>query len=889
MGLLPRTRHALPGYGWAVYLSVTGLVGLAYLLLKGTYLHSGPVFNLIGLSSIVAILATVRSSRARMSWLLIAAGLTTFVAGDVLSYNYTRFFGTTLPFPSVADAVYLATGPLLIAGLLSLVRKRNPAHDRAALIDVLILTLSAGALSWTFLIAPYARDSTLSVPTKLTSIAYPLLDLAITACIARLALGQGRRSPALGLLTTGVLCLLATDSIYGWKLLHGGYTTGGLLDGGWIAFYALVGAAALHPRSRALVEKAPDTQFRLTRQRTAGLACCALITPAGTAIASMRSTPELDVVLLATCSGIVFLLVFARLLDLGRRYEAGLHRVTVLAEAGVRLAAARTGSEVDEVAAAAGSAMLADAQKADESVDADALEGMRALASAAALASEKIEMAEQLQRQRAEARLQTLVEHSSDAILVVDTNGRIDYASPSTMRMLGEQHGLAHRPFADLVAEKDRPRIAQLLLRDDGLGSTQTLEFALRSAGGEVEVEAACTNLLGNQDIGGIVFNIRDVSERKRFERELTHRAFHDELTGLANRALFQDRVAHALERVQRGSSIAVLFVDIDDFKTVNDTLGHKVGDRLIRTVADRITHSARDIDTAARLGGDDFAVLIEDDGDIDPVQIAKRILKTIRAPISVDGNEFRVTASIGIARANAGDVVSVDDLLAQRRPCHVLRQGQRQGHVSRSSNRTCTSALLSRLEAKRELQTRDRARRVRALLPTDRRPLDRSARLARGADPLEASDPRPRARPINSSPSQRRQGRSSPSASGCSTEACTEAAKLQSLAGMTAPTISVNISGRQLQDSELVADVLKALRQADLAPERLVLEITETVMITNVDLALSRLHKLSRHGVKLAVDDFGSGYSSLNYIRRFPIDILKIDRAFIADLAESS
>lgn len=184
------------------------------------------------------------------------------------------------------------------------------------------------------------------------------MDLGIAACVARLALGHGRRSPSLAFLTAGVICLLGTDSIYGWKLLHGGYTTGGLLDGGWIAFYLLMGAAALHPSSSALVERAADTQFRLTRRRIASLACCAIITPMGLAIAGLRSSPGIDVSLLAACSGFVFLLVFMRFLDLGNRYEAGLRRAAVLAEASVRLVAARTGAEIDEVASVARRAML---------------------------------------------------------------------------------------------------------------------------------------------------------------------------------------------------------------------------------------------------------------------------------------------------------------------------------------------------------------------------------------------------------------------------------------------------------------------------------------------------------------------------------------------------
>ena len=195
-----------------------------------------------------------------------------------------------------------------------------------------------------------------------------------------------------------------------------------------------------------------------------------------------------------------------------------------------------------------------------------------------------------------------------------------------------------------------------MLLGGSADGSTQTLEFTLASVLGDLEVEAACTNLLANEDIHGIVFNIRDISERKQFERELAHHAFHDELTGLANRVLFQDRVAHALERVRRGSSIAVLFVDLDDFKTVNDTLGHHVGDQLIQTIAERIANNTRSIDTAARLGGDEFAVLIDEDGDVDHVKVAERLLESIGGPIVIEGNELTVTASVGIERAGAGD-----------------------------------------------------------------------------------------------------------------------------------------------------------------------------------------------------------------------------------------
>ena len=389
---------------------MTALAAL-YLFLEGTPFNSGPVFNVLGLSSVVAIVAAIGMHRAaRLPWALIAAGLTTFVAGDVLAYNYQRFFGHELPFPSIADGFYLATGPLEIAGLVLLIRRRNPAHDRATLIDALIVSMSAGALSWTFLIAPYADDATLSLPTKLTSVAYPFVDLALAACVARLALGHGRRSPALAFLTVGVLCLLGTDSIYGWVLLHGGYTTGGLLDAGWIAFYLLIGAAALHPSAQALVEPARDTQFRLTRWRIAGLASCAMVTPIVLIVEGTGSRPR-DVALLALCSAAVFLLVFVRLLDLGKRHRAGLRRATVLAEAGSGLVEARTVEEVEAVASRARTALLgSDGDVVSAAVDADTMAGLRTLANVVALAGDGIELADQLRRQTAEEAEQVLGE-----------------------------------------------------------------------------------------------------------------------------------------------------------------------------------------------------------------------------------------------------------------------------------------------------------------------------------------------------------------------------------------------------------------------------------------------------------------------------------------------
>ena len=268
---------------------------------------------------------------SKTAWYLIALGMALFVTGDVLAYNYERLFGRPLPFPSIADVFYLGVFPAIIAGFLLLIRRRNRGGDRSSLIDSMIIGTGVGLLSWVFLMAPYAHAD-LSVPSALTSLAYPLADLLLLSVAVRLAFSGVNKSRSCYLTVIAIGVLFATDTTYGWLQLHGGYQTGGLLDGGWIAFYLLLGAAALHP-SMAVTEGAA-APTRLTRPRLVVLALATFVAPVTGLLAQTKGS---DRVVTAAASIVLFSLVLLRMVDVVQRHEAGAAREHALEKTAARL------------------------------------------------------------------------------------------------------------------------------------------------------------------------------------------------------------------------------------------------------------------------------------------------------------------------------------------------------------------------------------------------------------------------------------------------------------------------------------------------------------------------------------------------------------------------
>jgi len=489
-----------------------------------------------------------------------------------------------------------------------------------------------------------------------------------------------------------------------------------------------------------------------------------------------------------------------------------------------------------------------------------------------------------------EARFRSLVQHSSDVIMVTRPNGTMRFVSPSASRVFGyEPAALLGRPLATLLHPADRDRATQLFAEVvAGPGVIGPVEWRFRQADGSwLHAEILATNLLGDPTVRGIVLNTRDVSERKRLEEQLTHQAFHDPLTGLANRALFRDRVSHALALAQRqGHPITVLFLDLDDFKRVNDSLGHAEGDRLLIAAAERFESCARAADTVSRLGGDEFAILIEHVAGSDGrPELLQRLEEAMTYPFALSGNQVQVSASIGVATASPGD--TADDLL--RNADVAMYAAKRRG---KGRSETYELRMYADVRERLEMEAA-----LRTALETNQLSLHFQPIVSLktgalyGVEALVRWDHPTRGHLLPQSfiTLAEETGLIVPLGAWVLTEACRQVQEWRALFPETPLCVSVNISGRQLQGGGVTCALREALATTGASADGVVLEITESVLMQQTDTVQERLWELKSLGVRLAIDDFGTGYSSLSYLQRFPIDILKIAKPFVDDVGSGT
>lgn len=487
-----------------------------------------------------------------------------------------------------------------------------------------------------------------------------------------------------------------------------------------------------------------------------------------------------------------------------------------------------------------------------------------------------------------EERTRGIIETAGDAFVGTDDGGRVtDWNRQAELIFGWGREEVRGKPVADVIIPDElRSPHRKALHRfvETGkpsiLGRRLELE-ALARDGRRFPVELTVWATRVGRTYGFSAF-IHDISDRKRLEAELTHQALHDPLTGQANRTLFLDRMAHALARGERnGDPTTVLFLDLDGFKTVNDSLGHTAGDRLLSAVADRLNDCVRPSDTIARLGGDEFALLLEETGIEGGTRVARRITDTLSSPFLVEGRQVAARASIGIATGHPGQRTA-DELLrnADLAMYQAKRLGKGRYAVFEASMH---AAALDRLELEADL-----ARAIPAgEMVVHYQPIVRldDASLAGVEALVRWNRPgRGLVSPLQFIPVAEESELIVKIGQQVLEDACHQARAWCADRHPPSPfRLSVNLSARQFGDPGLVADVEGALARSGFDPTWLVLEITESILMEQSDSAMRTIAALKSLGLRLAIDDFGTGYSSLSYLRRFPVDVLKIDKTFVA------
>jgi len=487
-----------------------------------------------------------------------------------------------------------------------------------------------------------------------------------------------------------------------------------------------------------------------------------------------------------------------------------------------------------------------------------------------------------------EERFRALLLNSSDVITVLSEEGRVIYASPSVEHLLGyPAEKVLEMDVFELVPPEDLERAASILLdlleRDD---VSEPIEMRARHADGTYRwLEAMAKNMLDDPNIGGIVVNVRDVTERKRAQDELARQALSDGLTGLANRALLLERVAAALAHSERtGRLTAVLFLDIDHFKLVNDSLGHAVGDQLLIMVADRLRPFLRAGDTAARLGGDEFVLCCEDlDSYNQAADIADRLADVLGEPIVLDGQDMSVTVSVGITCA-CDETRTPEDLLrdADVAMYRAKERGRARSEVFLPSmGMRARERLEQQLDVRRALTAGQFRMTYQPVIRLSNNALAGAEALVRWAHPRRGL-----VLPGEFIPAAEETGLIEPLGTWVLAQAVAEAAAWNRESPMPLG-VSVNISARQIAGGQLPTLIGAALEVNGLDPRRLCVEITESVLVEEPEEVESMLKDVAHLGVRIAIDDFGTGYSSLAYLKRFPVEIVKIDQSFIVGIEE--
>ncbi|MFE3036849.1 putative bifunctional diguanylate cyclase/phosphodiesterase [Streptomyces canus] len=797
--------------------------------------------------------------RFRPAWLLFGLSSTMASLGNLIWGWYEVVLGRDVPDPSYADLFFLCFAPPAIVGLLVLAKRPVTKAGWVCLgLDAWLIGGSLLTLSWSLALAQAAKSEGPSVAHTALSLAYPLLDIALVSMVLALhfrrsAVNRTAVNTAIGALALTVMC----DALFTSPLLHNSYRSGQLLDAGWFAGSLLLAyapwAAPRRPEgeprrpaghTRVVREHLPRQRFGIQHHPSAQGAQGGdhgrypATRPITGSLAAL--TPYLAA---AVCTlGILYNVLSGRSVD----------RVVLL-----------TGGTVVLALVMRQGIMLLD----------------------------NITLTQELAQK--ENHFRSLVQGSSDVIMIAAPNGILRYVSPAAAGVYGrpaeelvgtELAGLIHPEDLGCVVHEVRRFLAVNPLEEP----TTRIECRFRSGdGGWLNVESTV-----NRHQGGLIFNSRDVTERVRLQAQLQHNAEHDPLTDLPNRALFTRRVQQALSgRRSSDRGTAVLFIDLDGFKAVNDTIGHQAGDELLVQAARRLQDAVRYGDTAARLGGDEFAALIVGDGTRDRtaresniLELADRLRVTLSQPYLIDGNDVRVAASIGVAFSEpglgAGEILRNADLAMYR-----AKAGGK-GRVE-----LYAPQMQQDVVRKAELATRLRAAlhdgefallHQPVVCLEDGRITSVSAQARWRSSQGVLFTPAEFLRVAEDSDRTQELGR-------WILEEAVEKAAERTAAGLTVP-VAVRMSAQRLLDRSLPLGSVEALLTRHGLPSgSLVIELSDADPRVSLDELERRLTAIRRVGVRIALDGFGSGYAAITALRKLPVDVLKLDRSLVEGVVESA
>ncbi|MFC7275375.1 putative bifunctional diguanylate cyclase/phosphodiesterase [Paractinoplanes rhizophilus] len=841
---------------WSRLCLVVGAVVAAFAVVLGAAADGARTAQLVSnfgqcyaaISAAVACLLRAYRFRGRTrgGWALIGLGVLSWGIGQCTWVYLETFRGVEAPFPSIADAGYLGMVALTAVGLLLLPsRAQALAYRIRSVLDGLMVAASLVLIAWIFVVSPLieaGQDTALGLYVSLT---YPLGDVVITTIVIYMLAQQrrhGRTFSHLALVGGGIVAFAVSDIGYAYLNLKGGYSSGGLTDIGWFAGFSLILLAATKPVPAVAGER--DTAADGGQPVGILLPYVAVLAALFTTVIWYATTGQTSVFVAYTRSALILLIVGRQLLTLWENRDL------------TRTLEARVADRTAELFAS-------------------------------------------------EQRFHALVQHSSDVVTVVSPEADVLYQSESVQRVFGyPARTLSGRRLTKLVDPESGIRLAQALRQVAGRPyATTVLELPIQHRDGRVrQAEMTITNLLSDPSVGGLVLNTRDISERKELQDQLVHEAYHDALTQLANRALFRERVAEALRTREASDDVTVLFLDLDGFKEVNDSLGHLAGDQLLVQVADRLRASVREGDLVARFGGDEFAVLVRSPAadpspgspaadssptaETDAERVARRIVEVLEQPFGSDTRDIHVQASIGLAAASKLGEPEGDG--AEQ----LMRNADLAMYKAKSAGGGCYAAyhpdMLAGLVARLELEADLRVALDRGQLHLHYQPTVDLATsevigfeaLARWQHPERGMIP-----PAEFIPIAEATGLIVPLGRWVLREACRKAVEWSARSGGRKVKMAVNVSVRQFDRADLVEVVAGILAESGLPADQLCLEMTESVLMTDTDDNLEQLLRLKALGVTLAIDDFGTGYSSLAYLRRFPVDTLKIDRSFVERL----